>query len=182
MKKRTKIGLLFVILALSALLYIDFTTNMISERWNMLFKEEEPIIHTSMQEWQKPTDSPIVKLKPTNAMMITLPMQEFVRHHVVLFLYPTATKTVRFFVIKEGLREQTQYRAVADACELCFTKKQGFDYAEKYFICRDCSMKFHSERVGIASGGCNPILIPIIYTEGRLEISKEDLAKIAQMF
>ena len=182
MRKRTKIGLFCVVVALIALIYIDYTTNIISERWQALFQGKLPDRDIPTQSLLYPSSAPVVELLPTSTPFIPLPMKEFVRHHVVLFLYPVAGKVIRFFVIKEGIGEKTKYRAVADACEVCFTYNRGFDYKDAYFICRHCSMSYHSQRVGITSGGCNPIPLSLLSIDGALQISKEELAKVAKMF
>lgn len=179
MRRRTKIGLLIIVIALCALIYIDFTTHILSDRWRIFFMNSSESVRV---QWQQPTSAPVVYLEETQKSYIDIPIREFIRNHVVLFIYPMNEKILRFFVIKEGIGEKTTYRAVADACELCFTKRQGFDYKDSYFICRDCSMEFHSQRVGVASGGCNPIPIPLRYEQGSLQISRDSLAKIARMF
>ncbi|MDE7468968.1 MAG: DUF2318 domain-containing protein [Desulfovibrionaceae bacterium] len=182
MKTHTKVGLFCIGIALIALIYIDYTTNIISERWRILLHGESVSLETPQEPWLQPTSAPIVYLEATPARYIVLPMQEFIQHHVVLFLYPVGDTMIRFFVIKEGIKEKTKYRAVADACELCFMNNQGFEYKDSYFVCRDCGMSYHSQRVGIASGGCNPIPLPLVYINDRLEISKDALAKVAKMF
>lgn len=180
MRKCITIGLCCIGIALIALIYVEYTTHAISQYWYM-FMEEKKEQH-EVQPWIPPTSAPIVQLEPTPAPYILLPMGKFVQHHVVLFLYPVGEKNIRFFVIKEMVSQRTKYRAVADACELCFTHNRGFDYMDSYFICRECGMSYHSQRVGIASGGCNPVPLPIIYQNDRLEIAKETLAKVAKMF
>lgn len=62
-------------------------------------------------------------------------------------------KTVNFFVVKssDGI-----IRAAFDACDVCFPAKKGYTQEGDYMVCKNCGRKFHSNRVNVVEGGCNP--------------------------
>jgi uncharacterized membrane protein len=62
-------------------------------------------------------------------------------------------KTVNFFIIKspDGI-----IRAAFDACDVCFPAKKGYSQEGDFMVCNNCGRKFHSNRVNVVEGGCNP--------------------------
>ena len=69
------------------------------------------------------------------------------------YAFENAGKTIKFFVVKspEGV-----IRAAFDACDVCFHAKKGYGQEGDFMICNNCGMKFHSSRVNVVEGGCNP--------------------------
>ena len=69
------------------------------------------------------------------------------------FAYENGEKTINFFVVKS---RDGVIRAAFDACDVCYHAKKGYDQEGDFMICNNCGMKFHSSRVNIVKGGCNP--------------------------
>lgn len=69
------------------------------------------------------------------------------------FAYKNEGKTIKFFVVKspDGV-----IRAAFDACDVCFHAKKGYGQEGEFMVCNNCGMKFHSSRVNVVKGGCNP--------------------------
>lgn len=69
------------------------------------------------------------------------------------YSFQNAGKTVKFFVVKspDGV-----IRAAFDACDVCYHAKKGYSQEGDFMICNNCGMKFHSSRVNVVEGGCNP--------------------------
>lgn len=60
---------------------------------------------------------------------------------------------VRFFVLKS---KDGVIRAAFDACDVCYRSKKGYSQNGDFMICNNCGMRFHSTRINVLSGGCNP--------------------------
>ncbi|WP_320173099.1 DUF2318 domain-containing protein [Maridesulfovibrio sp.] len=62
-------------------------------------------------------------------------------------------KEIRFFVVrsKDGI-----IRAAFDACDVCYHSKKGYSQKGDFMICNNCGMRFHSTRINVVNGGCNP--------------------------
>ncbi|WP_421900253.1 DUF2318 domain-containing protein [Maridesulfovibrio sp.] len=62
-------------------------------------------------------------------------------------------KEIRFFVVrsKDGI-----IRAAFDACDVCYRSKKGYSQQGDFMVCNNCGMRFHSTRINVVKGGCNP--------------------------
>ena len=71
-------------------------------------------------------------------------------HH---FSYKAEGLTIKFFVVRssDGI-----LRAAFDACDVCFPKRKGYSQFGDFMICNNCGQKFHSTRINVVKGGCNP--------------------------
>jgi uncharacterized membrane protein len=69
------------------------------------------------------------------------------------YAYENGGQTIKFFVVKspDGV-----IRAAFDACDVCFPAKKGYSQEGDFMICKNCGRKFHSNRVNVVEGGCNP--------------------------
>ncbi len=69
------------------------------------------------------------------------------------YSYEYTGKTIKFFLVKspDGV-----IRAAFDACDVCFHAKKGYGQEGDFMVCNNCGMKFHSSRVNVVEGGCNP--------------------------
>lgn len=74
------------------------------------------------------------------------------------FEYASAQgKIVKFFVVRAG---DGKIRAAADACDVCYAAKLGYQQDGNDMVCRKCSQRFPSELINEVSGGCNPAGLP----------------------
>jgi len=69
------------------------------------------------------------------------------------FAYKGAGKIIKFFVVKSP---DGSIRAAFDACDVCFPAKKGYSQQGDFMICTNCGRKFHSTKVNVVEGGCNP--------------------------
>lgn len=71
-------------------------------------------------------------------------------HH---FVYKDDGREVKFFVVRS---QDGTIRAAFDACDVCFHSKKGYSQEGQFMVCNNCGRKFHSNRINIIEGGCNP--------------------------
>ncbi len=60
---------------------------------------------------------------------------------------------IKFFVLKsrDGI-----IRVAFDACDVCYRSRKGYSQDGDFMICNNCGMRFHSTRINVVQGGCNP--------------------------
>ena len=69
------------------------------------------------------------------------------------YQYKEKGNVVKFFVVKS---KDGVIRAAFDACDVCFSAKKGYTQDGDYMICNNCGRRFHSNRINVEKGGCNP--------------------------
>jgi uncharacterized membrane protein len=69
------------------------------------------------------------------------------------YTYRNGDKTIKFFIVKSS---DGVIRAAFDACDVCFSAKKGYSQEGDFMVCNNCGQKFHSNRVNVVEGGCNP--------------------------
>lgn len=69
------------------------------------------------------------------------------------FKYKGEEVVVKFFVVKS---KDGVIRAAFDACDVCFSAKKGYSQDGDFMICNNCGRRFHSSRINVVEGGCNP--------------------------
>ena len=69
------------------------------------------------------------------------------------YQYKNGSSIVKFFIVKssDGI-----IRAAFDACDVCFPAKKGYSEDGDFMICKNCGRRFHSSRINVVEGGCNP--------------------------
>ena len=89
------------------------------------------------------------------------------------FIYDGKNQTVKFFVVKsaDGI-----IRAAFDACDVCYHAKKGYTQDGEYMVCNNCGRRFHSNRINVIQGGCNPAPLKRTERDGNLVIKVEDLS------
>ncbi len=90
-------------------------------------------------------------------------------------------KTIYFFVIKD---KNGNYRAAANACQVCFKTYKGFRYEGNEIVCNNCGNRYPIEKIATEKGSCNPGPInPNLEVEnGQVIISQSDLEKVVDLF
>jgi len=76
-------------------------------------------------------------------------------------------------------------RLALNRCERCYKSGKGFIQENNKTICQQCDMLINIDSIGIESGGCFPIPIPIeerILTENMIKISHDVLSAYTQWF
>ena len=84
---------------------------------------------------------------------IRIPLADINDGKAHYFQYKAGDSTVKFFVVKssDGI-----IRAAFDACDVCFPAKKGYSQEGDFMLCNNCGRKFHSNRINVVQGGCNP--------------------------
>ncbi len=97
-------------------------------------------------------------------------------HH---YVYSGQDQEVKFFVVKSA---DGVIRAAFDACDVCFKSKKGYSQDGEFMICNNCGRKFHSNRINVVKGGCNPAPLQRMEKDNYLVIQVADVLKGAKYF
>lgn len=97
-------------------------------------------------------------------------------HH---FQYKSNDTTVKFFVVKSS---DGVIRAAFDACDVCYPEKKGYTQDGDFMICNNCGRRFHSSRINVVQGGCNPAPLNREVIADNLVIKVEDVLPGARYF
>lgn len=110
---------------------------------------------------------------------VRIPLDSVADGKAHYFSYKENSQEIRFFVIKS--RDQI-VRAAFDACDVCFPEKKGYSQDGDFMVCNNCGQKFHSTRINVIKGGCNPA--PLNRTEQgkQLVITKADILSGSHYF
>lgn len=110
---------------------------------------------------------------------VRFPVKTFMDGKARHYSYKDGKVEVKFFVVqsKDGV-----VRAAFDACDICFPEKKGYSQDGDYMICNNCGRKFHSSRVNVVEGGCNPAPLKREKRGGDLVIKVEDILLGARFF
>jgi len=95
------------------------------------------------------------------------------------YSYQDGNKTIKFFIVKspDGI-----IRAAFDACDVCFSAKKGYNQEGDFMVCNNCGQKFHSDRVNVVEGGCNPAPLKREKKDEQLIIKVADLLPGSRYF
>lgn len=97
-------------------------------------------------------------------------------HH---YMYAGQDQEVKFFVVKSA---DGVIRAAFDACDVCYHSKKGYTQEGDFMICNNCGRKFHSDRINIVEGGCNPAPLDRVERDSHLVIKVDDVLEGARYF
>lgn len=95
------------------------------------------------------------------------------------YKYKSDDKIVKFFVVKS---RDGVIRAAFDACDVCFSAKKGYSQDKEYMICNNCGRRFHTSRINIEKGGCNPAPLKRSVNGENLVIGVSDLLSGSRFF
>ncbi len=95
------------------------------------------------------------------------------------YVYKKNNREIKFFVIKspDGIM-----RAAFDACDVCYPEKKGYSQDGDYMVCNNCGQRFHSNRVNVVKGGCNPAPLTRQVVGKQLVIKEQDIAPGSRYF
>ena len=95
------------------------------------------------------------------------------------YSFERGEKTINFFIIKspDGV-----IRAAFDACDVCFPSRKGYIQEGEYMVCKNCGRKFHTNRVNVVEGGCNPAPLKRRTDGNQLVIGVTDLLSGSRFF
>lgn len=110
---------------------------------------------------------------------IRIPLKSVNDGEAHYFIYDGDDLTVKFFVVKSP---DGKIRAAFDACDVCYHAKKGYTQDGEFMICNNCGRRFHSDRINVIEGGCNPAPLKRLERDGNLVIKVEDVVKGAMYF
>ena len=118
------------------------------------------------------------KVKSVNGK-IMIPLSDINDGNAHHFQYKNDGTSIKFFVVKssDGI-----VRAAFDACDVCFPEKKGYTQDGDFMICNNCGRRFHSTRINVVEGGCNPAPLNREVVADNLVIKVEDVVPGARFF
>ncbi len=86
---------------------------------------------------------------------------------------------IKFFVLKsaDGI-----FRVAFDACDVCYPEKKGYRQEGDFMICNNCGQKFHSTKINVLKGGCNPAPVDRKFDDNYVYLDVNDLKQGAFYF
>jgi uncharacterized membrane protein len=85
--------------------------------------------------------------------LVRIPVQTINDGKAHYFTFKAGGKKINFFVLKsrDGI-----IRAAFDACDVCYPEKKGYSQLGDFMNCINCGQRFHSSKINVLEGGCNP--------------------------
>ncbi|PLX71737.1 MAG: DUF2318 domain-containing protein [Denitrovibrio sp.] len=117
-------------------------------------------------------------ITPKNGIL-SIPLSEVSDGSAHYYTVNSNGKEVKFFVLKS---RDGVIRAAFDACDVCYPEKKGYRQEGEFMICNNCGQKFHSSRINVLKGGCNPSPLAREPKGDHLEISMNDVATGSRYF
>lgn len=115
---------------------------------------------------------PASEVVPENNAFV-FPVANFDDYKARHYVYkPVSGESVRFFIVKS---KDGVIRAAFDACDVCWKNKKGYVQQGNMMVCVNCGMKFPSNRINEARGGCNPAPLSRTIKNKSLIISADDV-------
>lgn len=126
-----------------------------------------------------PGFSKIKTVKPVNGV-VTIPVNQVLDGKAHFYQFVDGGKNISFFVVKGT---DGAVHAAFDACDVCFQEKKGYLQEGNFMVCRNCSMKFATNKIGpMAGGGCNPSPLNFVQDTKTIAIKADDLKSGARFF
>ncbi|MGW8195682.1 MAG: Fe-S-containing protein [Desulforhopalus sp.] len=95
------------------------------------------------------------------------------------YQYKSDGNTIKFFIVKS---RDGVIRAAFDACDVCFPEKKGYSQDGDFMICKNCGRRFHSNRINVVEGGCNPAPLAREIVGQELVIKLDDVVPGGRFF
>lgn len=121
---------------------------------------------------------PHKKIKAVNGEIV-VPLNSINDGKAHYFIYKDKGAEVKFFIVKSA---DGVIRAAFDACDVCFHSKKGYSQNGDFMICNNCGRRFHSNRINVVEGGCNPAPLHRIERGESLVIKVSDVLTGARYF
>jgi uncharacterized membrane protein len=119
------------------------------------------------------------KVKVVNGT-VSVPASKVADGKARYFKYSDGGKEISFFIVKAS---DGTFRTAFDACDACFREKKGYVQQGDKMVCKNCNMRFATNRIGPhAVGGCNPSHLPSVTSGDSIVIKAEDLKQGARYF
>jgi uncharacterized membrane protein len=118
------------------------------------------------------TSLPVATGVAATGDVVAIPVATFDDGKARYFEHRHGDLTIRYFAVKSA---DGVIRAAFDACDVCWRAGKGYTQDGDYMVCRNCGMRFHSNRVNEVKGGCNPAPLERRVENGRLLIRVSDI-------
>lgn len=104
---------------------------------------------------------------------VSIPLSKVSDGKARFYRFADGGKEISFFVVKAP---DGSVKTAFDACDVCFKEKKGYAQDGAFMVCKQCNMKFGTNRIGPhAVGGCNPSYLPSRQAGGNVIIGVVDL-------
>ncbi len=110
---------------------------------------------------------------------VSIPLEEINDGKAHYYDVEVDGKDVSFFVIKS---RDNVIRAAFDACDVCYPEQKGYSQSGEFMICNNCGQRFHSTRINVVKGGCNPSPLTRKVAGDYLIIRNQDLLAGSKYF
>ena len=110
---------------------------------------------------------------------ISIPLKDIDDGKAHYFQYKNGDSSVKFFVVKSN---DGVIRAAFDACDVCYPEKKGYSQDGDFMICNNCGRRFHSSRINVVEGGCNPAPLKRAVLADQLIIEVKDIVPGSRYF
>lgn len=110
---------------------------------------------------------------------VSIPVADVSDGNAHYFSYAHDGGEVKFFVIKS---RDGVLRAAFDACDVCYRSQKGYSQDGDTMVCNNCGQKFHTTRINVVRGGCNPAPLEREVRGDDLIIAVEDILTGASYF
>ncbi|ADD68728.1 Protein of unknown function DUF2318, membrane [Denitrovibrio acetiphilus DSM 12809] len=110
---------------------------------------------------------------------ITIPVSSVNDGEAHYYSVESNGKEIKFFLLEAS---DGVIRAAFDACDVCYREKKGYSQNGEYMICNNCGQKFHSSRINVVKGGCNPSPLHRTAVGENIEINMTAIATGAMYF
>jgi len=110
---------------------------------------------------------------------VRIPLADLADNKAHFFAYASGDKKVTFFAIKAA---DGTIRTAYDACISCNHAKLGYRQEGDLVVCNNCGMGFKPTDIGMATGGCNPIVLSKVVDGQTVVLKVKDIEAGAQYF
>jgi hypothetical protein len=111
--------------------------------------------------------------------LVSIPLTTLEDGNAHFFAYNTGGKIVTFFIMKA---KDGSIRSAFDACMSCNHAKLGYRQEGELVVCNNCGMGFKPTDIGLATGGCNPIVVNKTMDGQTIVLKSKDLEQGARYF
>lgn len=119
------------------------------------------------------------KVKVVNGT-VSIPIAKVSDGKARFFKFVDGSKEINFFVVKAA---DGSFRTAFDACDACYREKKGYEQQGDKMVCKNCNMRFATNRIGPhAVGGCNPSYLPSQTGKDSIIFKADDLKQGARYF
>lgn len=110
---------------------------------------------------------------------LKIPVRDIDDGNAYYFSHKIDGNDVKFFIVKslDGV-----IRAAFDACDVCYPAQKGYTQDGDFMICNNCGRRFHSTRINVEKGGCNPAPLAREIVGKQLVIKVSDLTLGSKYF